>query len=155
MVGGFTTWCAGKGLAALPADPETVALWMTSLATGEGGRKPLARASINQALSALIFYHRDAGYLFDRKHRVIARTWAGINRTKAPTEIVRKAKPLLAVDLRDIVERLKPNKPIDVRDGALLTVGWAGALRRCELVELDWLPPVMAPASSPWTSAAS
>ena len=66
-----------------------------------------------------------------------------------------KAKPLLAVDLRDIVERLKPNKPIDVRDGAILTVGWAGALRRCELVELDWLPPVMAPASSPWTSAAS
>jgi hypothetical protein len=58
----FTSWCAGKGLATLPADPETVALWMTSLATGEGGRKPLARASINQALSALIFYHRDAGY---------------------------------------------------------------------------------------------
>jgi integrase len=48
---------------------------------------------------------------------------------------------LLAVDLRDIVERLKPNKPIDARDDALLTVGWAGALRRCELVGLDWLSP--------------
>ena len=32
-------------------------------------------------------------------------------------------RPDLATDLRDIVERLKPNKPIDVRDGALLTVG--------------------------------
>ena len=30
-----------------------------------------------QALSALIFFHRDAGYLFDQKHRVIARTWVG------------------------------------------------------------------------------
>lgn len=29
----FTSWCAGKGLAPLPADSETVALWMTSLAT--------------------------------------------------------------------------------------------------------------------------
>jgi hypothetical protein len=53
------------------------ALWMTSLATGEGGRKPLARASINQTVSALIFFHRDAGYIFDQKHRVIARTWVG------------------------------------------------------------------------------
>jgi site-specific recombinase XerC len=43
--------------------------------------------------------------------------------------------------LRDIVERLKPNKPIDVRNGALLTVGWAGALRRCELIGLDWVSP--------------
>jgi integrase len=66
---------------------------------------------------------------------------AGISRTTAQTEIVRRAKPLLAVDLRDIVERLKPNKPIDVRAGALLTVGWAGALRRRELVGLDWASP--------------
>jgi hypothetical protein len=54
---------------------------------------------------------------------------------------VRKAKPFAGRRLRDIVERLKPNKPIDVRDGALLTVGWAGALRRCELVGLDWVLP--------------
>jgi integrase len=59
----------------------------------------------------------------------------------AQAEIVRKAKPLLSVDWRDIAERLKPNKPIDARDGALLTVGWAGALRRCELVGLDWVLP--------------
>ena len=32
---------------------------MTSLTTGEGGRKPLAPAGINQALSALIFFHHD------------------------------------------------------------------------------------------------
>jgi integrase len=137
----FTAWCGDKGLASLPAAPEAVAVWMSALAVGEGGRKPLARASINQALSAVIFYHRDAGHSFDRKHRIIARTWAGISRTKAQTDIVRKAKPLLATDLRDIVERLKPNKPIDGRNGALLTLGWAGALRRSELVGLDWLMP--------------
>jgi hypothetical protein len=38
---------------------------MTSLATGVGGRKPLARASINHALIAVIFYHRDAGFAFE------------------------------------------------------------------------------------------
>ena len=137
----FNGWCSRKGLASLPTDPETVALWMTALALGDGERKPLARASINQALSAVIFFHRDAGYAFDRKQRIIARTWAGISRAKAATEVFRKAKPLLAVDLRDIVEKLKPDKPIDARDAALLTVGWAGALRRSEIVGLDWLLP--------------
>jgi hypothetical protein len=40
---------------------------MTALATGEGGRKPLARANINQVLSRMIFFHRGAGHPFDRK----------------------------------------------------------------------------------------
>jgi hypothetical protein len=35
--------------------------------------KPLARSSIDQALSAVIMRHRDAGYAFDRKHSAIAR----------------------------------------------------------------------------------
>ena len=111
---------------------------MSALAVGEHGRKPLACASINQALSAVIFYHRNAGYPFDRKHPVIARTWAGISRTKAKTETVRKAKPLLACDLRDLIEKLRPDVPIAARDAALLSLGWAGALRRSELVGLDW-----------------
>src|SRR5262249_43907815 len=119
---------------------------------GDGRPRPLARGSINLALSAVIFFHRDAGFPFDRKHRVIARTWAGISKNKAKTEIVRKAKPLLATDLRDIVEScsskrtskrkgkpLKTNKEaIDARDAALLTLCWSGAMRRSELVGLDW-----------------
>jgi hypothetical protein len=44
----FTQWCADKGLASLPAAPETVAVWTSALVVGEGGRKPLARSSINQ-----------------------------------------------------------------------------------------------------------
>ena len=83
--GDFSAWAARNGLATLPAAPEAVAVWMSALATGEGGRKPLSRASINQALTAVIFFHRDAGHAFDRKHRAIARTWAGISRTKAAT----------------------------------------------------------------------
>jgi integrase len=136
--GDFTSWCAAKGISALPAAAETIAVWMSALAVGEHGRKPLARASINQALSAVIFYHRNAGYPFDRKHPVIARTWAGISRIKAATETVRKAKPLLASDLRDLIEQLRPDVPIEARDATLLSLGWAGALRRTELVGLDW-----------------
>jgi hypothetical protein len=57
-----------RQLQALPAEPETVAVWMAALADGDDTRKPLARSSINQALSAVIMRHRDAGVAFNRKH---------------------------------------------------------------------------------------
>jgi hypothetical protein len=34
----FESWCSTKRLPALPAAPETVAVWMAALALGEGGR---------------------------------------------------------------------------------------------------------------------
>jgi hypothetical protein len=51
---------------------------MSDLADGEGLPQALSRSSINQALSAVILRHRDAGYPFDRKHKDVARTWRGI-----------------------------------------------------------------------------
>jgi len=119
---------------------STVAVWLTALARGDGRAKPLSVASISQALSALVFFHRDGDHPLDRKSRAIARTMAGISREKAKTSTTRKARALLATDLRDILEKLT-TKPNDVRDAALLTLGWSGALRRSELVGLDWLRP--------------
>ena len=136
----FEAWCARNGLQALPAASETVALWLTALARGDGRPKPLTTASISQALSALVFFHRDGDHTLDRKCRAIARTIAGISREKAKTATTRKARALLATDLRDIIEKLT-GKPIDVRDGALLALGWSVALRRSELVGVDWLRP--------------
>jgi integrase len=134
----FEAWCAEKVRIALPAEPDTVAAWMAALASGEGGRNPLARASIDQALSAVIMRHRDAGHGFDRKHRRIAQVWRGIANTKARTETTRQARPLMADDLQALVKTLRPEIPAEARDAALLTLGWAAALRRSELVGLDW-----------------
>jgi integrase len=133
----FEAWCADRQLQALPAAPETVAVWMAALADGNGDRKPLARSSINQAFSAVIIRHRDAGYSFDRKHAAIARVWKGICKTKARQETVRKAKPLLTDDLRALIDGLEQTAS-GARDAALLALGWAAALRRSELVSLDW-----------------
>jgi integrase len=75
---------------------------------------------------------------FDRKHKAIARVRRGICNTKAKKETVRKAKPLLADDLRALIDGLATDRPIDARDAALMSLGWAAALRRSELVGLDW-----------------
>ena len=135
---GFEAWCRQNGRQALPAAPETVAGWMTALATGKGVRSALSRSSINQALSAVIVAQRAAGHAFDRKHSLIANVWKGICNTKAKTEMVRKAQPIMADELRKLVDALRSDVPGDVRDAALLALGWAGALRRSELVGLDW-----------------
>jgi integrase len=137
----FEAWCAAEGRQALPASPETVAGWMTAMAAGVAGYRSLARSSINQALSAVVLAHHTAGHPLDRKHPVIAETWRGISRTKARTEVLRQAQPIVAVDLRTLLEDLRRGAghlPADARDAALLALGWAAALRRSELVGLDW-----------------
>jgi integrase len=111
---------------------------MTALATGKGVPNALARSSINQALSAVIVAQRTAGHAFDRKHALIRQTWKGICNTKAKTEIVRKAQPIMGDELRKLLDKLRCTVPSDARDAALLALGWAGALRRSELVSLDW-----------------
>ncbi len=86
----------------------------------------------------MVAAQRAAGYVFDRQNAVLKSTLAGVNRVKARTEVVRKATPLLGSDLHRILQGLNPEKPRDARDGALLSLGWAGALRRNEIVSLDW-----------------
>ena len=82
--------------------------------------------------------HHTAGYPLDRKHPRIAAMWQGISRTKAKGHTKRKAKALMADELRALVDGLDPAKTLDARDAALLTLGWAAALRRSELIGLDW-----------------
>jgi integrase len=134
----FTAWCDRHGRQALPASPETVAGWIVALADGADGARPLSRATINQFLAAVTLAHRTAGHAFDRKHRVIAETWAGISRVKAMTEVERQAAPFVAADVRDVLVLLNPALNSGCRDAALLTLGWGAALRRSELVGLDW-----------------
>jgi integrase len=134
----FTRWCDRHGRQALPASPETIAAWLTALADGTDTGRPLARASISQALAAVTLAHRNAGHALDRKHRVISMTWSGISRVKAMVEIERQAAPFLAADVRDLLAILNPAKNIGCRNAALLTLGFGAALRRSELVGLDW-----------------
>jgi integrase len=107
-------------------------------AGNRGVPSALACSSINQALSAVIVAQRTAGHSFDRKHPLIGETWKGIRNVKAKTEMVRKAQPIMADDLRKLLDKLRPTVPGDARNAALLALGWAGALRRSELVSLDW-----------------
>ena len=62
----------------------------------------------------------------------------GINRTKARTETPKKAAPLMDRHVLKMLHDFDVARAGDARDGAMLAIGWAAALRRSELVGLDW-----------------
>jgi len=124
----FTAWCERHGLTALPATPETVALYLAALAG-------VAKVStVQRRLTAIAKAHRAACYDTPTKSEAVHLTMRGIRRTHgvAPTQ---KAPAVLA-DLRAMLAVL-PNTLIGTRDRALLLLGFAGAFRRSELVSLD------------------
>jgi integrase len=134
----FEGWAECHGRQAMPASPESLAAWIVDLADGATTGRPLAKASINQAIAAVVWVHRNAGHSIDRKARAISLVWAGVSRTKAMTQPERQAAPFMAADVADLLAILNVKKNIGCRNAALLTLGFGAALRRSELVGLDW-----------------
>jgi site-specific recombinase XerD len=121
----FEAWCEPRGVVALDAAPARVARYLSDME--RAGRK---LASIERALSAVA--QRLEGVRLDSEVRA---TMKGIRRAMKHAPVTRKA-PVLADILPRLVEGLGEN-PGGLRDRALLTLGFAGAFRRSELVALD------------------
>jgi site-specific recombinase XerD len=126
----FVSWCADRSLAALPADDETVSLYLSDLA--EAGFKA---STIGRRVSSISVAHKTAGLASPCNSAGVRFTFAGIKRVHG-SEQIGKA-PTLLEDLKLMLRKLKPNRLQDVRDRALLLVGFAAALRRSELVGID------------------
>ena len=125
----FRAWCAGKGVDALPAAPESVAAYLASEA--ENG---LAASTITRRCAAIRYAHRLADFEPPTNSERVRATLRGIRRAigAAPA---RKA-PALADTVRAMA-LAAPDSLKGFRDRALLLLGFAGAFRRSELVALD------------------
>jgi integrase len=124
----FTSWCAVRGLQAMPAQASTVALY---LADGAGR---LAVATLARRLVSIGAAHKAAGVDNPTTAPGVRVVWAGIQRTHGVAQ--RRKTPLVLAALRQALAEL-PLTLRGTRDQALLLVGFAGALRRSELVALD------------------
>jgi site-specific recombinase XerD len=124
----FTAWCDEHRVTALPAGPETVACYVADLA------KAAKPATIDLRLAAISAAHRAAGHDSPTKEEAVRLVRRGMRRILGIAQ--RQVRPLTVPELRTMLEGLG-TEPAGCRDRALLLLGFAGALRRSELVSLD------------------
>jgi site-specific recombinase XerD len=125
----FSNWCKKNGLQELPADPETLVYYITFLG------KTLKASSIKRKMTAISQRHETAGYPSPTKTALVKGVWDGIQRKIG---IMEEGKDAIWLDdLRQMVQAIPQHTLIGIRNRALLILGWAGALRRSELVSLN------------------
>lgn len=140
----FERWAFARNLVTLPASPEVIARYVTALTLGEvetlgPGKRvhaaPKKPASISRALSAIKFVHKKAD-LGDPVTDDVREVLDGFSREVGTAQ--RRAAPIT----RELLHRALDGTagalpPKDVRDRAILAIGWAGAMREAEITGLQ------------------
>jgi site-specific recombinase XerC len=127
----FEAWCAVNDISAKPpVSPILVAAWLSERA--EDGS---SRSTIAVACAAVAFAHKLARKPFDASDPDLKMTLAGIKR--ADRRGAHQAAPLRASLIADLLGQ--PGDELkSLRNRALLSLLYVGALRRSELVGLDY-----------------
>ena len=112
----------------IPTTHEVVAAYVASMAS------IYAPATIVRRIASLSKAHKAIGAENPAQSELVRQALRGMKRLRGTAQ--RQAKPLLKDDLFAVLERMG-DRPKDIRDRALLLVGFAGGFRRSELVGLD------------------
>lgn len=124
----FVAFCRRLKRRPLPATAETVSLYLTH------GARRLKTSTLEQRLVAIAHYHRGSGLENPTADHAVRVVWDGIRRELGTAK--RRKNPALTKLMRKLVAAL-PETTLGVRDKALLLLGFAGAMRRSEIVSLD------------------
>lgn len=126
----FEAWASERGLATLPALPETVATFIA--AEADAGR---AASTLGRRVSALRWVHERAGYEAPTKAKLVVDTLKGARRARG---VRAQGKRAATADvLHGMLAHVDATTTKGKRDRALLLLGFLGAFRRSELVALD------------------
>jgi site-specific recombinase XerD len=125
----FSSWCSERGVEPLPAAPAAVSAFL-AFEVGRG-RRP---STLGRRLAAIQFWHLTAGHEPPTTAETVRATLRGIRRVFGTAR--RRKAPAIA-GLAKAMARSTPPTLVGLRDRALILLGFAGALRRSELVALD------------------
>ncbi|QGN00021.1 tyrosine-type recombinase/integrase [Methylocystis parvus] len=133
----FASWLRRSGLDPLPPDPQTVGLYLAACVQDSPGQPALSVSSLERRLSGICWRYRQLGEPLDTSDRHIATVLAGIRRAHGRPPVQKDA--IFADELMAMLATLD-NDLRGLRDKAILALGFAGGLRRSEIVGLDCGP---------------
>jgi integrase len=113
----------------IPASSAEVATYLAEMAGH------FAVATIGRRLASLAKAHRSSGHGNPCEAELVRSTMRGIRRSFGTKQ--RQAAAILRDDLFAMLDRLGDQRLKDIRDRALLLIGFATAMRRSELASLD------------------
>ncbi len=130
----YASWCRRRGADQLTPDPQLIGLYIAECAAPQDGSSGLSVSTIERRLSGLSWSYAQRGQVLDRKDRHITTVLAGIKRQHAKPPV--QKEPIAPEELLEMVASLSHSLR-DLRDRAILLVGYAGGFRRSEIVALD------------------
>jgi site-specific recombinase XerD len=125
----FTSWCQRVDVSPLPAAPIDVARYLAELA--DGGKKT---STIQRRTAAIASLHKAASLEPPTNFEGVKAVMRGIRRRVGKRK--RKAAPATAELLGQAIAAIPSNKR-GLRDRALVLIGFAGAFRRSEIVDIE------------------
>jgi len=129
----FSRFCLKNGLSSIPTEPKILALYLTHLSATS------KFSTLKRRIASISVIHKMKGHYLDTKHPIIMENLHGIKRVKGSNQ--KAKKPLLINDLKIIINKIDeinvPEKK-QIRDKALILIGFSGGFRRSELVNIDY-----------------
>lgn len=132
----FAGWCEGRNIDPFDAGPDDVRLWILRLK-----ERGIRMSTIEGRISSIRFWFEREGLASPTTTAAVASSLETARRSIGTSQ--RRAHPLLLDDLVRIVAGLPvtlnrdPDDLRVLRDRALLTIGWAAALRASEICALN------------------
>ena len=124
----FSAFCSKNGLSFMPSQPKIIALYITNLS------KTSKFSTLKRRIASISVIHKLKGHYLDTKHPVIMENLHGIKRTLGSRQ--KSKKPILINDLKLIIKAIDKKNKKNLRDKAIILIGFAGGFRRSELVEI-------------------
>lgn len=128
----FEDWCNNRGYQAINADPEIISMFI-----GSQFHEGLHPSTLNRRLAAIKFAYKCFKKPSPTDDMLVKATLKGIRRDeKAPP--VKAKKAALSHIVKEMVALCNSNSLKDIRNKAILLIGFAGAFRRSELVAVNF-----------------